>query len=142
MIDLKQISVTRETSLREALKRLDASGCGIIFLVGPEGELQRTVTDGDIRRLLLVGASLDSCLELLPSIQSHVLLEGFTRQSALNLMNEHSINHLPVVDCRGHVIRLVNRKDIGEEILLSTPHLGILEREYVEEAFRSNWIAH
>ena len=141
MIDLKQISVTRETSLREALKRLDASGCGIIFLVGPEGELQRTVTDGDIRRLLLVGASLDSCLDLLPSIQSHVLLEGFTRQSALNLMNEYSINHLPVVDCRGHVIRLVNRKDIGEQILLSTPHLGILEREYVEEAFRSNWIA-
>ena len=36
---------------------------------------------------------------------------------------------------------MVNRKDIGEEILLSTPHLGILEREYVEEAFRSNWIA-
>ena len=141
MTDLKLISVTRQTSLRDALKRLDVSAVGILFLVDSDGILERTVSDGDIRRLLIAGVSLDDHLIVLPSIQSIFLTEGYTRQSALELMNTHNINHLPVVDSCGCAIRLVTRKDVDERILLSTPHLGHLEREYVEDAFRTNWIA-
>ncbi len=141
MIDLTLISVNRDTSLRDALKRLDASSCGILLLVDVLGVFERTVTDGDIRRLLLNGLSLDSTLSLLPNIQSCVLPEAFTRLSALQLMNENSINHIPVVNEHGHVVRLINRIDIDQKILLSTPHLGDLERQFVEEAFRTNWIA-
>ena len=68
MIDLTLISVNRDTSLRDALKRLDASSCGILLLVDVLGVFERTVTDGDIRRLLLNGLSLDSTLSLLPNI--------------------------------------------------------------------------
>lgn len=141
MTDLKQIFVTRETVLSDALKCLDTAGGGILLLVDDQDLFERTVTDGDIRRLLIADGSLDSRLELLPHIKSIVLTEGYTRLSALELMNIHSINHLPVVDTMGRVVRLVNRKEVDEQILLSSPHLGHLEREFVEEAFRTNWIA-
>lgn len=141
MIDVRQTSITRATSVREALKRLDAAGSGILLLVDEHGIFERTVTDGDIRRLLIAGGLLDDPIESLARIQSVVLSEGFTRLSALELMNTHSINHLPVVDAMGRVVRLVDRKEVDEQILLSSPHLGQLEREFVEEAFRSNWIA-
>ncbi len=141
MIDLRLASITRAASIREALKLLDAAGSGILLLVDEHGIFERTMTDGDIRRLLIAGSSLDDQIEVLPRIQSVVLPEGFTRLSALELMNTHSINHLPVIDTMGRVVRLVNRKEVDEQILLSSPHLGHLEREFVEEAFRTNWIA-
>ncbi len=141
MIDIRQASITRSASIREALKLLDEVGSGILLLVDEHGVFERTVTDGDIRRLLIAGGSLDDRIEALAHIQSVVLVEGFTRLSAMELMNTHSINHLPVVDAAGRVVRLVDRKEVDEQILLSSPHLGELEREFVEEAFRTNWIA-
>ena len=141
MSDFTQSIITRSAIVREALEHLDVSGSGILLLVDDRGVFERTVTDGDIRRLLISGGSLNDSMEALPRIQSVVLPEGFTRLSALELMNTHSINHLPVVDAVGRVIRLVDRKEVDSQILLSSPHLGEYEREFVEEAFRTNWIA-
>jgi len=110
---------------------------GILLLVRTDGTFERTVTDGDIRRLLLAGATLDDRLDRLAQIQSLVLHEGYTRQSALELMSTHGIDHLPVLDKRGVAVRVVERRELDEQILLSTPHLGEAEREFVEEAFRT-----
>lgn len=141
MSEIQEASITRSASIREALQRLDRAGRGVLVLADEGGRFLRTVTDGDIRRLLLAGATLDDMLQQLPARESFVLSEGFTRQGALELMNQHSINHLPVLDAEGRVVRLIDRKEVDEQILLSSPHLGEHEREFVEEAFRTNWIA-
>ena len=57
------------------------------------------------------------------------------------MMDERKVDHLPVLDAAGKVQRLVVRRDIDNQILLSTPHMGSSEMEFVEEAFRTNWIA-
>ncbi len=139
--EILEAIVTRSLTIREALRRLDLSGRGILLLTDDAGRFERTVTDGDIRRLLLADGSLERTLECLQSHESVVLREGFTRQSAIELMNQHSINHLPVLDSEGRVSRLLDRREVDEQILLSSPHLGEYEREFVEEAFRTNWIA-
>ena len=141
VINAVAVSVDRQVSIREALRRIDEKGAGILLLVRTDGTFERTVTDGDIRRLLLAGATLDDRLDRLAQIQSLVLHEGYTRQSALELMSTHGIDHLPVLDKRGAAVRVVERRELDEQILLSTPHLGEAEREFVEEAFRTNWIA-
>ena len=42
----------------------------------------------------------------------------------------------------GRVVDLVERRGIDHQIfLLSTPHMGEAERDFVDEAFRTNWIA-
>lgn len=141
MNDTGPMQVARASSLRAALATLDKAGTGILLLTQPDGAFERTVTDGDLRRLLLETGSLEATLERLPKIRSVVLREGFTRRQALDLMNQHAINHVPVLDADGRAVAVVERREIDEQILLSTPHMGDTERDFVEEAFRTNWIA-
>ena len=65
-LDITGICITRQSTMREALDLLDQSGLGVLLLVSSERELERTVTDGDLRRLLLEGALLDHSLANIP----------------------------------------------------------------------------
>jgi dTDP-4-amino-4,6-dideoxygalactose transaminase len=141
MNEISQTIITSSATIRDALWQLDQAGSGVLLLVDSEGKFLRTVTDGDIRRLILADGSLEETLTKLPTRESVVLHQGFSRQSALELMNQHSINHLPIIDADWRVIRLLDRKEVDEQILLSTPHMGEREREFVEDAFKTNWIA-
>lgn len=138
---LHSISLTRSSSIRDALGALDAVGLGILLLVDDEARFLRTVTDGDLRRLLLDGRSLGDNLATLPELNSVVLNPGYTRREALALMQQAVINHIPVLDEKGQVIDLIERNKIDQQVLLSTPHMGEAELEFVTEAFRTNWIA-
>lgn len=139
---LEQLKVQRSMCVREALSRLDAAGTGVLLLMDEQGHFERTVTDGDLRRLVLADSGLDSPLNALPRIQSQVVQQGpQSREEALALMVKHGIHHVPVLGSDGLVLQVLDRKDLDEQILLSTPHLGDQEQEYVAEAFRSNWIA-
>lgn len=141
MIDPKLISITRDTTLRAALSLLDKTGIGILLLIKADGAFERTVTDGDIRRLILNGSELQDSMAGLGEIRSITVGEDFTRRDALTLLNKHGINHLPVIGATGMVLQVLERRELDEHILLSTPHMGDWEREFVDEAFRTNWIA-
>ena len=141
MIPPPEMLINGELSLRDALSRMDSVGRGILLLVGPDNVFHRTVTDGDLRRLILSGARLDDSLTQLSKIESLTIAAPFSRRRALAMMNQHSINHLPVLDEGRRVVEVLERREIDGQILLSTPHMGATEMEFVEEAFRTNWIA-
>jgi dTDP-4-amino-4,6-dideoxygalactose transaminase len=141
VVDISQICVTRQLTVRDALDRLDRSGLGVLLLVDGDRKFERTVTDGDLRRLLLEGASLGGRLEAIPTKKSFVIAENSTRREALLMMQREVVNHLPVVDGDGRIVDLIERRGIDDQILLSTPHMGETERDFVDEAFRTNWIA-
>jgi dTDP-4-amino-4,6-dideoxygalactose transaminase len=133
--------ISRASTIKDALALLNESASGVLLMSSASGTLERTITDGDIRRLLLNGCSVDSTLDALPAQKPVVITEPFTRRQALELMKARSVNYLPVIGNAGQVLSLVSRADLDDEILLSSPHLGDAEREFVNEAFRTNWIA-
>lgn len=135
--------VRKDTLILEALKQLDENGAGILLLVNPNGRLARTVTDGDIRRLLLGGCTTADSLARLPEGNSVVLRQPHSPDKALALMNRFAINQIPVVDDEGRPVELLHRQEVDSQIqiLLSTPHLSSFEKEFVDEAFRTNWVA-
>jgi dTDP-4-amino-4,6-dideoxygalactose transaminase len=141
MIDVETFSARRSATIRDAMATINASGMQMLLLLDDEGRFQRTVTDGDLRRLLLDGAEMGGTLEALPDLASVTAPEEVSRKAALALLDQHEINHLPLIDGDGRVVRVLNRREIGAPILLSTPHMGEAELHYVEEAFRTNWIA-
>ena len=138
---VKSLMVSRCTKLREALVCMDQGAKGLLLLVDADGRFERTITDGDLRRLLLQGVGLEDSLDTIEPMVSQVISEGATRREALDRMNQHGINHLPVIGSQGQVLGILDRKEIDVQILLSTPHIGAKERQYVEEAFKTNWIA-
>lgn len=141
MTDVATISTTRGARVRDALAMIDRSGHGLVLLFDEAGRFERTVTDGDLRRLLLNGAALDDRLDALPRHASLTAPVDASRRAALALMDTRGVNHLPVVDAEGRVTTVLERRHIEKPILLSTPHMGDTELAFVEEAFRTNWIA-
>jgi dTDP-4-amino-4,6-dideoxygalactose transaminase len=141
MDDTADISATRGATVRDALGIIDRSGYGLLLLVDDDGRFERTVTDGDLRRLLLQDVGMADTLAALPAIESLTMDDGGSRKDALALMDARKVNHLPVIDTAGRVVTVLERRAIDKPILLSTPHMGDAEMTYVEEAFRTNWIA-
>ena len=140
MIDIKEASLTRTVTIKSAMERMTRVRLGILLIVGQDGLFERTLTDGDLRRLLLSDVTMEETLESLPTINSVSVSVGWSRRLALSILNQHKINHLPVLD-GGRVVDIIERREIDDQILLSTPHMGDSERGFVEEAFRTNWIA-
>ena len=138
---IQDILVRSDDPVRTSLERMNRSGRTVLLLVDAEGTFLRTVTDGDLRRLLLAGTELDETLAVLPAHRSWSVADGTELDDVLELMNRHRIDQVPVLDPLGRPVHVHLRRELDRPILLSTPHLSEHEREFVEQAFASNWIA-
>ena len=110
--DFKALCVPPTLTVHDALAALDASGRGVLMVVGDEGSLQRTVTDGDLRRAALAQADFSSPLSTLPTTPALTLPATSTPAQALALMDQHQIDHLPIVDTQGRPVDLVLRREL------------------------------
>lgn len=137
----KIVAITPDQTLKAGLTAIEQSAIGIALLVDSDGRFLRTVTDGDIRRLLLTGEPMDRLLSTLANITSITTRSVDNPKQALAILNEHKIEHLPVLDDMNRPVSIILRRDIPDRILLSTPHLGKEELSFVNEAFSTNWIA-
>jgi len=141
MTNIDNIKVTKNHTLKQALELLDQSAKSILLMVDAAGVLMRTITDGDIRRQLLSGKSLDDSLEDLEKSNPVVVGLDATSDEILALMDQRNINQIPVVDGDNKPVELHLRQNLQPRIQLSIPHMGEYERQFVEEAFATNWIA-
>lgn len=138
---VQTLIVQRRTPVRDALAAMDAGNQGILLLTDTDGQFERTVTDGDLRRLILNGAGLTDTLDGLGPIDSLVGPDTLSKKAALALMDRQGVDHLPLLGEDRRIVRVLQRRELDKQILLSTPHMGDSEMEFVEEAFRTNWIA-
>jgi len=127
--------------LRDALPILEQTARGIVLVQRPDGTLARTLTDGDVRRALLAKMDGETPLSQLPAQPPVTIGLEASMAGALAVMDQHQVDQLPVVDAAGRPQDLVLRRELSQRIWLSMPHLGEEETAFVEEAFRTNWIA-
>jgi dTDP-glucose pyrophosphorylase len=85
-------------SLRDAIRSLDESAMQIVLIVDEAGRLVGTLTDGDIRRGLLRGMTLDDRVERIVAPDPLVAPPSVARETALQLMQANRIHQLPIVD--------------------------------------------
>ncbi|MBI2870168.1 MAG: nucleotidyltransferase family protein [Candidatus Omnitrophica bacterium] len=105
-------------SIHDAIRLMDKGRIGIVLVVDTEYHLLGTVTDGDIRRAILANVDIalpvDNLLERKEGtrfsnpVTSRV---GKDRSTYLNLLKQHRIHHLPIVDEGGHLVGLVTSDD-------------------------------
>jgi len=98
-------------SIRAAMEAIDRDVSRIALLVGAGGELVGTVTDGDARRAILAGTSLDSPASSIMKAQPVVAERDMTDDEIVALMLTRSVRQVPVVDESGRVldIKLLDR---------------------------------
>ena len=135
------LCVPPSCTLRGALAALNASGRGVLLVLNPDGRLRRTLTDGDLRRAALDQLSDSTPVSQLPERPPVTIGTEGTFAAGMALLDRHVIDHLPVVDAAGRAVDLMLRRELSQRIWLSSPHLGEEESAFVEDAFRTNWIA-
>jgi dTDP-glucose pyrophosphorylase len=115
MKDWKKTSVTPETSIRDTIAVIDKSALQIALVVDPDDKLLGTVTDGDIRRGILKGISLDAPVKRIFYVSPLTASIDDDPKTMRRIMKEQLINQLPVVDHGGRVVELMLLRDILEE---------------------------
>ena len=102
--DLARLTVPAGSTILDALKAIEAGGEAITFVVDPDQRVVGCLTDGDIRRAILRGASLED--RVLPQ----VMRRDFTtatpadgRAEVLDLMRARQIERIPVVGPDGRL---------------------------------------
>ena len=93
-------------SIEQAIQNLNETTLQIVLVVSPDGVLEGTVTDGDIRRGLLKGLNLQSPIEKVMNRESFVVPSEMTRDTVLSLMRSNRLHQLPVIDDSRRVIGL------------------------------------
>jgi dTDP-4-amino-4,6-dideoxygalactose transaminase len=139
--EFEALCIPAGTTLRQALAALDQTARGVLMVLHEDGRLRRTLTDGDLRRAALAHVPDSAPVSGLPEQRPLTLDQEAGPAAALGLMDKHQIDHLPVIDAAGKPVDIILRRELTQRIWLSSPHLGEEETAFVEEAFRSNWIA-
>jgi dTDP-4-amino-4,6-dideoxygalactose transaminase len=125
----------------QAAARMDEAAQGLLLAVDGAGRLVRTITDGDLRRALLQHSPETRTVGELPGHPPLVVTQSATLPEVQQLLAEHGIAHVPVVDGQGRPVDLITSRELSQRIWLSSPHLGEEESAFVEDAFKTNWIA-
>lgn len=107
--EINKIVIAAETTVREALQRLCENGRQILF-VAENGVLRGSLTDGDVRRFLLKGGTLESPVTEAANFKPHYLFTT-ERRNAETILAESCFNALPIVDEEMRLVDVVTLRD-------------------------------
>ena len=95
-----------KVTIKDVIKILDQVSFQIVLITDESNLLIGTVSDGDIRRGLLQGLSLDSPIESIIMRNPIVVYPGLGKEKVLQIMTYNKIQQIPVVNKRNEVIGL------------------------------------
>ena len=104
--------VREQDPVRVVVGAIDRGRLGIALVVDRDARLVGTVTDGDVRRLLLRGGQLDHPASSVMSRSFLSVPVGTDRECMLSTLQVHMIRHIPVVDANGVAVELVTLADL------------------------------
>ena len=100
-------------TLRDAINNLNESSLKIVLIVNEQGQLQGTVSDGDIRRGLLGAVSLDSPIVEVLHTNPFIVPEGMERDLVVQIMVANKIQQLPIVNSDNQLVGLHQWDDVA-----------------------------
>ena len=100
----RQAIIPIKTSIQHAIRSLDQTSIKIVMVVNESGELEGTVSDGDIRRGLLKGLDLKSPIATVIHRNALVVTPEMGREVVLQLMGANKIQQIPIVNERRQVV--------------------------------------
>ncbi|AJT41414.1 sugar phosphate nucleotidyltransferase [Psychromicrobium lacuslunae] len=109
---LAKVCIAPDATVRQALEAIDLGASAIALVIDEQESLLGVVTDGDIRRGLLKGASLEGPIIDYANNRPHTALPSTSRAAVLDTMRSLRISELPVVNAEGKLVGLHTLTDI------------------------------
>lgn len=110
MIDKKYI-IHQDKTLLEALSQINRIGSGplVLFVVDDDQRMQGTLTDGDSRRALIAGASVnDKAKVVMHRNFNFMTVKSIENVSEIKRQKELRMKLVPILDEEHHIVDIIN----------------------------------
>lgn len=114
-IKLNELLVSRDITIKDAMRKLNDTSEKIIFVTDVEQGLLGTISDGDIRRSVVNGRPLSDPVEKIMR-KDYIFIERGDNEleKAKALMLEHVIDHIPILDHKKKLLDIISWLDFLE----------------------------
>jgi dTDP-glucose pyrophosphorylase len=109
---LEELTVRPDSTIREAMSAIERGSSAIALVVDGAGIPQGVLTDGDVRRELLQGSTLDSRIGHFYNRNFYAVGPSAGRAEVLDLMRARGIQQVPIVDRDCHLLGLHTLQEI------------------------------
>lgn len=135
----KNILCNEKNTIRQALNKINENAKGVVFVVDDNDVLKGVVTDGDVRRGLLRGLTLD---ESVAEIESKECVYAFVDENPKQIFDKFSskIRIIPLVNERMQVVDY-SKYNGQMKLAIAQPQLNGKELDYLLDGFLSTWIS-
>ena len=114
MKNIENIKLRQNATIKEALGIIDSGAMQIALVVDDNDKLLGTLTDGDIRRGILMGLDLDSSIETIVFKEPAVAKISSTKEEILKIALSKKLHQIPIVDDNGIVLDLKEIEELVE----------------------------
>lgn len=111
---LESFFVSQNTTVVDAMQKIDANGEGILFVVTESHKLTGVITDGDIRRWLIKTGNLKEEVSRIMNREPKVIYRKDIA-AAKDYMIKHKITALPVVNAKGMISDIIFPEGVKDE---------------------------
>ncbi len=137
--NIKDLLLNENCTLKEALALIDKNAQGLCFITGNLGVLAGVLTDGDIRRGILKGASLETRAgDLMQS--NFISFPVGTNQELIYKKLSHEIRHIPLVDDQNRPVDYACFSRTHRTPIMQ-PQLNGNELAYLSDCIQTGWIS-
>jgi len=102
--EISPYTVHKNATVREAMAAIDAGSTGVVMILDSAGRLEGLMTDGDLRRMLLAGAEMQTQITEAINRKYTSVSPSTPRADVLDLMHARTIEQIPVVDDQGNLV--------------------------------------
>ena len=139
MKNWRQTLVDKDDSLRSVLGTIDESELQVALVADENLKLLGLITDGDVRRALLRGLTLEAKAKDVMTSKPTVVKPNMKARALSALMRQRELRHIPVIDEEGHILdlalpgRSAEPEQFDNEVVLMAGGLGTRLGELTKE---------
>lgn len=129
----KSLLIPVNTTIKQAMHKLNDTGEKILFIIDENRKLLGTVTDGDIRRGITNGLSLTSAVKEIMKVKFISINTNFPdiHKKARELMQQNTIEYVPIVNNQGEITDAISWIDYFYNESLSQDTVDFLQNPVI-----------
>ena len=117
---MKQKSIIKkDTSIKEALKKMRQSGIKNLFITNLDNKLIGSVSSGDIRNAILKKKNLSNQIYEFANLNPKFIIQkknGFNKKKADSIFQKYHVDLIPIVDNNKIILDIINWSDFYNKI--------------------------
>ena len=115
--DWKQTILHESSSIRDVITKLNENGLQIVLIVSSQQKLIGTITDGDIRRGILMGFDLNVNVGAVMNSKFLSVNDSSPLSEVRTKMRKFKIHQIPVLNEKGNVVGMHFWGNLNENLI-------------------------